>query len=85
MGGNSTIIADLEKNGRERVRVSLDTYAGHDLIDIRVAVQLSEGTGLWAPTKKGISLRIAQLPALRVALAEAESQARAAGMFAGAA
>jgi len=82
--GKATVIAELEKSGRERVRVALDHYAGHDLIDIRISVQLTEGTGLWVPTKKGLSLRIAQLPALRAALADAEVRARAAGMFGGA-
>ena len=42
-------------------------------------------SGLYSPTKKGLSLRVEQLPALVVALVAAEAKARELGMIGGAA
>jgi hypothetical protein len=78
-----TIIADMKKNVRERVRVSLDQWQGHDLLDIRVTAQLSAGTGIWVPTKKGLSVNVALIPALRQALTKAETKARELGLIGG--
>ena len=77
------VIASLEKNRRERLRVALDRYQGVDLIDLRITVDLSASSGVQSPTKKGVALRIEQLPALRAALAEAEATARAMGLLSG--
>ena len=81
MASNLQVIAELEKNRSERVRVALDKYRDIDLIDVRVVVPLSGGTGLWAPTKKGLSLRIGQLPALIEALQLAAVEAQALGLL----
>lgn len=76
-----TIIATLVKNSRERVRVALDEFQGHQLLDIRVVTQLTEATETWVPTKKGISINVTMLAALREALAEAETKARELGLL----
>lgn len=78
------IIAILPKNAHERTRVALDQYQGLDLIDIRACTQIGESAGVWSPGKKGISLRVQQLPALIEALQRAEVRAREAGMIGGA-
>ena len=77
------IIAELEKNRRERVRIALDQWQGHDLIDIRVTAQFGEAADIWAPTKKGLSMNVAMIPALRQALADAETRARELGLIGG--
>ena len=48
------LIADLEKNQRERIRVSIEDYHDHRFIDCRVYYQ--GDTGTWRPTRKGIAL-----------------------------
>lgn len=78
-----TIIAVLAKNSRERVRVALDNYRGHDLVDVRIVTKLTEGTDLWTPTKKGVSINIASLPALCRAFQDAETAARSLGLIGG--
>ena len=77
------IVAELQKNSRERVRVALDQWQGHNLLDIRVTAQLTEGTDIWTGTKKGVSVNVALIPALREALEAAEAQARATGLLDG--
>ncbi len=77
------VLGEFQKSARERVAVAFDKYAGHDLIDVRVTVPLTESSGLWAPTKKGLSLRIAQLPQLVALLVSAEAKARAEGLIGG--
>ncbi|HEY1561279.1 MAG TPA: transcriptional coactivator p15/PC4 family protein [Caulobacteraceae bacterium] len=75
------IIAELRKNARERVRVALDQWQGHHLLDLRVTTQFTAGADVWAPTRKGLSLNVAMIPALRNALDAAEAQARALGLI----
>lgn len=77
------VIAEFTKNRREMCRVALDNYQGVDLIDLRVTVQLSESSGIWTPTKKGLSLRVEQLPELIAALQEAHQRAIADGLIGG--
>jgi hypothetical protein len=77
------IVAELPKNKRERIRVALDRYADHDLVDIRICTPISENAGLWGPTKKGISVRVASLPDLIDALIEAENRAIEKGLLEG--
>lgn len=76
------VIATLEKNRRERVRVALDEFEGVKLIDLRVTVEMTTTSGLYSPTKKGLALRVEQLPALVVALVAAEAKARELGLIA---
>ena len=77
------IIASMPKNSRERIRVSLDRWQGHDLLDIRVTTQLTTGTDIWSPTKKGLSVNVAMIPQLREALADAEAKALELGLIGG--
>lgn len=65
---SNRVVATLEKNSRESVVVALSTFNGHDLIDIRIFVDGDDGP---LPTRKGVSLRIGQLPELIRALNDA--------------
>jgi hypothetical protein len=79
------ILADLVKNSREHLRVALDEYQGHKLVDLRVTTELTQGTGVRVPTKKGVSVNVSHLPALVVAFTAAEAKARELGWIGGAA
>ena len=48
------LIAEIQKNTRERIRISIEEYRGHRLIDCRVYYEDNQGE--WTPTKKGIAL-----------------------------
>jgi len=48
------------KNPTEEVRVSLTSYRGHDLVDIRVFFQDEQGE--WRPTQTGVSLSVDSSP-----------------------
>lgn len=73
------VIATWPKNTHETVRVALDQYRGADLIDLRVCVELAGGTGIQAPTGKGLSLRADQIPTLLAAVTAAHAKARELG------
>lgn len=75
MTGRPLIVAMLAKNARESVRVALDEFRGHNLLDIRVVVPLAAHAAIMAPTAKGVSINVALIPDLRAALADAEAQA----------
>jgi hypothetical protein len=76
------VIAIVEKNSLEEVRISLNRFRGHDLIDVRVFAAPRSGAGDRQPTKQGISLKIAALPALISAPVRAEVGAVQAGFLA---
>ena len=71
-------VAVISKNIVEEVRVSLDHYAGRNLVDVRVYA-LFGGSEVHAPTKKGVSLAPSKLEELIAALTEAKAQAQAMG------
>lgn len=51
---DSVVIATFEKNKKEEVRVSLDTFHGKKLINLRVWFKDDDGT--MKPGKQGIAL-----------------------------
>jgi hypothetical protein len=64
------LVARIAKNPTEEVRVSLTSYRGHDLVDIRVFYQDEQGE--WRPTKRGVSLSVDSFAELRDAVVKAE-------------
>jgi hypothetical protein len=64
------LVARIAKNPTEEVRVSLTSYRGHDLVDIRVFFQDEQGE--WRPTKRGVSLSVDSFAELRDAVVKAE-------------
>jgi len=65
------LIAEIEKNAVEVIRVSWSEYKGHHFLDVRVYYEDGE-TGEWKPTKKGIAIAPDLLPELIAALQTAE-------------
>ena len=56
----------FEKNSLEEVRVSLTTYKGKEYIDLRVFFRGDDGE--MHPGKKGLTLSVALLPELEIAV-----------------
>jgi len=61
----------LPKNSREELRVSLDPFKGHNLVSLRVWYRSQDGD--MRPTKKGVALQVANLPAVIAALSELQA------------
>ena len=59
-------IAVVTRNKGEDVRVSLGSYAGVELVDVRTFSDLRDGER--RATKKGVSLKVERLPELITAL-----------------
>ena len=68
------LIAEFNKNASEVVRVQLSEYDGKQLLDIRVWVENNKGDSI--PTRKGISLRIDQVEALKEAIDKAAEEVK---------
>jgi hypothetical protein len=73
------VVAELRKNARETLRVTLDIWQEHNLIDMRLFIASAVDDRSLMPTKKGLTVAVTLLPALREALAEAEATARLRG------
>ncbi len=80
----TTIIAKIEKNKTEELRVALKEFKGRRYLDIRTYIDpyADEGQGR-VPTRKGVTLNLAKLPELIEALQKAEVEARALGLLKG--
>lgn len=48
------LIGEIQKNTTEKIRVSKESYKGHEFIDVRVYFE--DDNGEWRPTKKGIAI-----------------------------
>lgn len=70
------VIKDIEKNAREKIRLSLTEFKGYDLVDLRVYYEDEEGNP--KPTKKGISFKTGIISQVVEALQEAEKEIKAA-------
>lgn len=74
-------VAVLRK-GEGEVRITLDTFKGAPVVDVRLFEPFTPAN-VPMPTRKGVTLAIGRLPELAAALAEAETQARAFGWLDG--
>lgn len=61
------VVAVIERNASEQVRIALTRFKGHDRIDVRV-FERSAGTAGHVPTKRGITLHVSQLTELEIAI-----------------
>lgn len=77
-------IAVVEKNSREEVRVSLDEFAGVQVVDVRIFADFKTGPlAVRGPTKKGVTLKVEKLSALIQALLTAQAEAVRRGLVVG--
>jgi len=65
------IVSEIQKSRRELVRITLDSYKGHEICDIRVHYE--KEPGIWLPGPKGITFSTRFLCQISAALQEAES------------
>ena len=75
-GLNIGLIATIEKNKLEEIRVGLSEFNGHDLLNIRIWAEPRNGGAKRIPTKAGICCNVRLLPELIEALQKAEAAAR---------
>lgn len=62
----SQIIADIEKNSREIIRIEVSDFKGKELINLRIWFQDFDGG--YKPTQKGITLDISHYGKLKDAI-----------------
>jgi hypothetical protein len=67
-------IAIIKKNSVDEVRVTLSEYRGRHLLDLRIFTEL-DNSDEKVPTKRGVNLRVEQLPELLQALEQARAVA----------
>lgn len=72
------VVAEIVKNSRETLKISLSQFHGHALADVRTYAPVT-GVELLCPTKRGVSIRIEMLDELIAALTEAKAQAATMG------
>jgi Transcriptional Coactivator p15 (PC4) len=73
------IISKFWKNRRhDAVIVSLSTYEGHNLVDLRTHAMME---GRLAPTAKGLAMVVRRLPELAAAIDKALRKARELGLL----
>jgi hypothetical protein len=80
-GLKAGLIATIEKNKLEEIRVGLSEFNGHDLLNIRIWAAPRNGGAERIPTKAGICCNVRLLPDLIAALQKAEVAARQAGLL----
>lgn len=73
------VVAEWQRNSRERIRIALDQFNGRETIDVRTWWQ--DGDGNWRPGRSGITLAVQHLPALADGLADALCRARTLGLI----
>ena len=67
---NDQLIAIIQKNTREEIRVGMGEFKGHPLVSIRVWVTAED-----LPTKKGLAFSPTLLPDVIAALEAAQKEA----------
>jgi hypothetical protein len=66
------IIAQIKKNRREQIGISLGNFKGHAVCDIRCHNPTASDD--WLPTPKGLTFSVGHLPEILEALKAAEKQ-----------
>lgn len=66
-------VYEFEKSRSERVRAQVETFRGDRRVNVRV-FWAGERDDEWNPSRKGLSLRADQLPALEAAVAALRAQ-----------
>ena len=71
------IVAEFDKNSREKIRITLDRFAGKDTIDVRIWYR--DGDQI-KPTRQGITTTVSNLATLAAGLTLALDKARELGL-----
>ena len=65
------IIADIQRNGTEIIRVEVSEFKGRELINVRIwfsSIDQSTGSQVYKPTQKGFALNIEKFGELKSAI-----------------
>ena len=65
-----TMLAKIQKNSREEIRISIDDFKGVTLVNLRVWFEVDDGE--MRPGRKGIAFRAELLPEILAALCRAD-------------
>ena len=76
---DSTVVAKFEKNKKEEIRVSVDTFHGRKLINIRVYYKDDDGS--MKPGKQGLALWTEQYKDLAGAVLELGQHLKSKGLI----
>ena len=68
MSDETKIVAQIEKNSREKIYIGLNQWKNQWYIFVRTYVPSSEEPDTWIPTKKGISAAVSTYPLLQDAI-----------------
>ena len=72
-------VAQFEKNKKEEVRVSIETFHGRKIINIRVFYKDDDGN--WNPGKQGLALSVDRYKDLAGAVLELGRELKASGLI----
>ncbi|KWU25850.1 hypothetical protein AS149_27595 [Burkholderia cenocepacia] len=61
-----TLVEEIQKNSRERLRITIDRFKGHEYIGIRIWFVGEDGQ--YRPSRSGVTLKPTLLPQLMQAL-----------------
>lgn len=73
-------VGAVKKNSQEEVRIAINEFKGHVLLDLRVYAEFSAAKVPMA-TQKGVSIRATAIPDLIALLQRAEVKARELGIL----
>jgi hypothetical protein len=72
------VVAEFDRNSRERIRITLDRYLGRNTVDVRCWYRDGD---TWKPTRSGLTTQVAKLPELVKGLVDALERAREVGLL----
>jgi hypothetical protein len=73
------VIAQFEKNKKEEVRISVGTFHGRRIINVRVFYKDDDGT--WKPGKQGVAVSVERYKDLAGAILQVGEYLKAKGML----
>lgn len=73
------LIATIQKNSTEEIRVSLGEYNGHQLFNARVFFQAADGS--MRPSKTGVAFKVDKLSDFAAAVTDALTEAKREGLL----
>jgi len=73
------VVAQFEKNKKEEVRISVGTYHGRKIINLRV--YFKDDDGVWKPGKQGLALAVERYKDLAGAILQVGEHLKANGQI----
>ncbi len=67
-----TLVGEIDKNSKEKIRIRWETYKGVCFLDVRA--HYKDDMGEWVPTKKGIAISPNKIEDLVELLRKAQEQ-----------